>query len=438
MNSTHTSFPIISLPLAVAFGLLAGCSAPTPTPAGAGPGPAIRMEQFCDTPGLPRPLRETYVVVDSLKLKRAETPADFADRNADARSAVLAVGNPSSSVDQGLSAARERITLLLTSADGAAPRQLFTGCLPALSAADRADLASTESAASTFFTGGQEQKIREAGDQFRTALIGSLIATARAQPEALAADGTAFLQSLASSSIVFGGKQESVPRIIFVTDAFAAMDGVDTMTARKAGFERAKELGVKLGFSEVAIVGNGSESEAGREGARSMLLAMDGALGSWTKDGGSIRSAAVPIQIRRFAGAVTYPISPPLEEIVHVRLGLDANGQLTNSWMIEIGEYRTGVPMQGIGTCTTEDRCELRSDASSTFAQLWVPERKGNEPHFDDKSTAPYAALRQWKLTVIAGQLQGEIFDPAVDQIGENPQARALSVKATLQPNANF
>lgn len=426
-----------ALALAVSSALLVACSAPSP-PAVGGVGQTIRMETFCEAPGLAKPLRETYLLVDSAKLKKADTPAEFAERNAEARSAVLAVGDPTASVDQGLSAARERVTLLLTSPDGAAPRQLFTGCLPALSEEDRAAVASTESATTTFFTGGKEQAIREAADQFRTGLIGSLIASARSQPESGTVAEDAFFQSIASSSIRFGGKPDSVPRLILVTDSFDESDAASTVDARRAGFDKAAQLAVELGFAEVAIVGAGSESEAAREGARSLLLGMGGNLVSWSGDGGSIKSNPIPSQIRRYSGTVTYPVSPVIEESVQIRLAIDPNGRLSNSWMIAIGERMSGVPMDGGGSCATDGDCDLKSEASSSFAQLWVPERQGDEPYFENQSFPPYGALRQWRVETRGDVLTGAIFDPAVDQIGADPGARELTISATLQPDANF
>lgn len=424
---------------ASAAAFLAACSPePSSVPAGTSPGQSIRMEQFCDAPGLDKPLRETYILIDSAKLKRAESPEQFAQLNVDARSAVLAIGDPASSVDQGISAARERVTLLLTSPDGAAPRQLFTGCLPALSIDDREAIAKSESAAATFFTGGKEQAIREAADQFRTALIGSLIATARAQPESGASSSDAFLKSISSSAVAFGGKAESVPRLVFVTDSFAAAASESIVDARRLGFAKAEELTVKLGFGDVAIVGSGSESEVAREGTRSLLLGMGGNLVSWTRDGGSMKSNSIPTELRRFSGVVTYPVSPVIEESVQIRLGLDANGRLTNSWMIAIGDRTSGVPMDGGGACTADGACELRSETSGMFAQLWVPERQGNEPYFDNQTFPPYGALRQWRIDIRGETLTGAIFDPAVDQIGTDPRVKELMISATLQPNANF
>lgn len=416
---------------------MAACSGPSAPPAVAGPGQPIRMEQFCAVKGLAVPLRQTYVILDDAMLKSAKTPEEFAARNGVARSVVLAIGDPAAAVDQGVTAARERVTVLLTSPEGAAPRQLFTGCLPALSKEDREQIAESESGLENFFTGGSDQSFKDAADRFRTALVGSLIATARAQADQDATGGS-FLQSLGSATIDFGGDRETVPRLVLVTNVFASDTGEDVVAARKAGFEEAQRLNMKLGFSEIAIVGAGSGAEASREWARSLLLGMGGNLHSWSSDGGSIKSSPVPVEIRRFSGQVVYPVSPAYEEMVQIRLGVDANQRLTHSWMVAIGEQTSGVPMEGGGTCSADGRCEFRSDVSAQFAQLWVPERQGSEPNFESVKFVPYGALRQWRLSVSGSELKGEIFDPAVDQIGPDPKAKYLSVSAVLQPEANF
>lgn len=390
----------------------------------------LRFEKYCSIAGLGAPLRQTFVVIDASVVSPVEEAAEFSTLNADLRDVVMAFANPGAALDAGRSAPRERITLLVAQNDGSAPRQAFTGCLPGFSSEERATMGAGESKVSSFFTGGFQQDLADDVEQFRAMVAGALIQTARSVPPGDSPSSN-FFSSLSALGQVFRST-EAVPRIVLVSDSLAGAPQATLTEARRRGFEDARAFDVDLGNSEVLVVGEGGSDENSRGYLESMLLAMNGHLGSWSRDAGGLQTFAPPVSLARYSGTAAYPDGS--DQVIQIRMAQDANGKLVNSWLVLLGIDARAIPLQGQAVCSGNAVCEVRSEQGG-FAQAWVADR-GADPVFDND--APFGGMREWRMTTQSDALEGEVFDSAVMQVGATPGQRSISIRASLQQKANF
>lgn len=416
---------------------LAGCSgadAPTASLSSAGNG-QIRVETYCSLKGLTPALRQTFIVLDERTLAPITQAAEFGAKNAVVRDAVMMFSDPASAIEGGRSAPRERITLLVAPADGSAPRQIFTGCLPGLSADERAALAKGESKMDTFFTGGMASKLEESANDFRAAVAGAMVRAAQAIPAQPPANGTetTLFGSLAATGQMFRST-DVVPRIVLVSDRLPApADAGDDGAARAAAFEAAGTQRVDLGNAEVFAIGRGGNESQARAYLQAFLLRMNGYLVSWSADATGVAPLPSPVTLQRYSGTATYPGGA--DEIVQIRLAADASGKLVDSWMVLAGQpFDRSIPLTGQGVCDVDGKCHYKSD-NGGFAQTWVAAR-GAQVSFDN--LAPFGGMRQWTLDADGQGLAGKIFDSAVSQVGDIPGVDSIPVKAVLQQKANF
>lgn len=431
---------IRALPAALAAAsalALAGCSgadAPTASLSPTGNG-QIRMETYCSLEGLAPALRQTFIVVDERTLTPIAQAAEFGAKNAAVRDAVMTFSDPAGSIEGGRSAPRERITLLVAPADGAAPRQIFTGCLPGLSADERAAVAKGESKLDTFFTGGAASKLEESANDFRAAVAGAMVRAAQAIPAQPSAPGTesTLFGSLAATGQMFRST-DAVPRIVLVSDHLPLpADAGDEKAARATAFTEAGALRVDLGNAEVFAIGHGGNDGQSRTYLQAFLLRMNGHLVSWSADATGVTPLPAPTSLQRYSGTATYPGGS--DEIVQIRLATDASGKLVDSWLVLAGQpFDRSIPLTGQGVCDAGSNCHYKSD-NGGFAQAWVAAR-GAEVSFDN--LAPFGGMRQWALDTSGNDLKGRIFDPAVSQVGNVPGVDSIPIKAVLQQKANF
>lgn len=417
---------------ALAAGLVTACGGDggVPMPAG-GQAQQLRMETWCSVEGLEPALRQTFVVVDANALTPVQEAADFAAHNAGVRDIVMAFADPGPATDAGRSAPRERVTLMVAPPDGSAPRQVFTGCLPSFSNAERTMLGAGDSRVASFFTGGREQQLADDVDQFRATIAGALIQSARALPAEPVAGESKLFGSLAALGEVFRAT-DTVPRIVLVTDTAARVDAQDVSGARQQGFDNAAPTGVDLGNAEVMVVGEGSGNEIARQYLETFLLRINGRLAGWSGDVSGLVPSPAPVSLMRYSGTAAYPGGD--DPLIQLRLALDTSGKLVNSWLVLMGLETRAIPLTGQAVCKSDGGCEMRSDQGG-FAQAWVAGR-GAEPVFENE--APFGGMREWKITTSGESLSGEVFDGAITQVGDEPGQRSIAIDATLQPGANF
>jgi len=391
---------------------------------------SVKYENYCSVPDMLPALRQTFIVLDENLLVATQTAADFASKNQRLRDAVLAFADPGSSLEQGRSAPRERITVLLAPIDGGTAKQIFTGCIPGLSTTDRAALANTQSATAKFFAGGSDEKFMEGADDFTAILVGALVNAAQRRSREAAATQPKFFDSLRGFGTAL--RTESARRVVLVSNAVEVVVGANESEARAAAFLAAKTAGFDFGNADVLLIGDGGNNPLRVAYMDAWLVAQAGRLAGWSNDPSGLSYQPAPTKIERFMGTSRYPDGQEL--VTKVRLAYDDNGKLVDSWLILSDMREAAIPLTGQAICQQNNACDFRSDKGG-FAQSWIAER-GSEPKFDEN--APYAGLREWSMTVSGAKLQGEVFDSAVDRIGKNASSKTIPFTATAQQKATF
>ena len=417
--------------------MLAACSPPSGPPAGASGGAAFRLERFCSAPDLPASLRHTYLLIDEHAISKAETPADFASLNAGLRDVVVAFSDPNAATLSGAMDYRERLSILMLPADGSAAKLLFEGCLPALSPEELAAAQDGSSAAATFFTGGIQQQLHNDGDEFRSRAVAAIVLAARAAageaaPETAALPQTKLMQSLRASGRLIDA-DDGLPRVILLANLARTDVGADRTRegVRTAAFHDGAENALDLGRSELHIfLADGPNAELAREYAQAFFLVQNANLISWAGSApGALPQA--PVSVQRFAGEAAYPNGP---EAIQVRIAVDRNDNLVNSWMVLRGSPNRSTPLTGPQTCSAPGACHLSSDDGG-FAQAWTS-APGGEPDFVED--IPFGGLREWEIDIQDARLTGAIRDAAVQQIGPTPGNDSIRLTAQRADEATF
>lgn len=403
----------------------AACAAPWLAGCGDGGKPAsaaqqatIKFEAACDVAGLPRPVRQTAIVLDEQSIARSD-PAQFRARNPGVIDAVMAVADPVQAVDLGALAPRERVSLYVTPADGSAPRLAFTGCAPAISAAELAEVtrgtSTAERYSDTFFASGTADKLRAQAEDFRARLLGAIQRVAQAAPEkpgraAESFEATAAVRSLKSAARIVD-PLAGAPRLVLIAPAAlrSTPRQPDPQAARQAGFEAARRAGLDLGMADVAValVTPG----ASRDFVEAFLLGSRGRLAGWSSAAPTDLTAP-PGSVRNFAGTIQYG---PVQFPVRARIGVGRDGTLANSWILVMNEQEAATPLSGSAVCDGNGDCRVTGDGRG-FSQLWSP-KPGGEPEFDP--ALPFSGLRNFELAILRGRATGRVFDPLVDQVGD-------------------
>jgi len=394
----------------------------------------LKAEAFCDVQGLKPSLRHTYLLIDESIITKTETPADFVIHNVAIRDAVLALADPVRAISSGAADFRERVSIIVMRKDGSGGGRVFTGCVPALSPEEQQQIRSESSAVSDFFSGGVAQKLQNEVADFQGRLVGSLQLAARqapgpASPQTGEFADTALIKSLRASGRLINS-DAGVPRLVLITNLggvhFPPM--MKREEARKAGFELGKTIGLDFGRADVLVIQPSGGEDLHREFMDAFLLAQHGGLAYW----GDYRVgalAAAPVSVSRYAGDAAYPKGP---ETLQIRIGIDRNGKLVNSWVLLKGRPDRSTPMTGNAVCGQDGRCEIRSDQGG-FAQAWSL-APGGEPEFDPE--APFGGMRDFQLISDRERVTGRVFDAAISQIGD--AGDSIAIKAAAQPDARF
>lgn len=410
--------------------LLAGCSERQAAPTG-GAGSPLRMEAFCTVGDLQPSLRRTYLIVDEHALAKAESPAEFAERNRGLRDVVVAFTDADAATMSGVMDYRERLSILLAPSDGSAVRLLFEGCLPALSPDEIAEARTAGSDAAAFFTGGIQQQLQNDSEQFRSRAITALVLAARNAPGPVSPETTRLVdaqlvQSLRASGRLISG-EGGLPRIVLLANLARADFGevATREAARGRGFSEGLEAALDLGRAELHVfLADGQQSALARDYAQAFFLAQHANLLTWA--GGALSTVpAAPASVVRFAGEAAYPSGP---EAIQIRIAADRNGNLVNSWVVLRGSPNRSTPLTGPQTCEAPGACRISSDDGG-FAQAWSPS-PGGEPEFDN--TMPFGGLREWEMNTRDARVTGRVFDPAVQQIGPVPGTDSIALTGRI------
>lgn len=409
---------------------LVGCK-PEGGTGGDGQRAAVRSEAYCHRADMAAALRQTVLVIDERAVKAAE-PAEMRTVNAKLFELVMGLGDPVAGLESGAMAPRERLTIMIAPADGAAPRVVFTGCVPGLSAAEmaegRAGRSAVENAGSDFFGAGADKKVEEAARAFRLAVQGALVRMG-AEPQSGGLRPGGFEQGSLLSSLKatrrLTSDEDGMPRVFLFTDLSIFPSGGERSEARTAGFAAARQAGVALGGAEVYLVGaNGPGPAVARDYAEAFFLGSQGDVRSW---GGVAFNAltAAPVEVRTYVGEIAYPFDRfPARLIV----GRDAQGRLVNSWLITRTDGEWATPVTGALTCRDEV-CRLLGDEGG-LAQAWSID-PDPEPEFD--LNLPLGGLREIEAEVTPDRAEGFVSDPIISHFDGAPGVRTLNFNLNVQ-----
>lgn len=392
---------------------------------------ATRFEAYCKPQGLTPALRQTFILVDAKALKKSALATEFAANNAFVRDVVLSFANPGLALNSGATAPRERISILLVPADGSPAQLVFTGCMPGLSADERAAASQSGSSISEFFTGDQFKELDKDTENFLMAVIGGLTAAAKSgidavEPQTGALGSTALFSSLRASRGALEIPKGNVGRLIVISDLSAATfeSAEDKATPAKQGQDAGYKAGGDFGMSEVMVVQPPNSPLKGKDYLTGFLLAQGGDLTSFSsgKPGAGGRA---PVKVRTFDGEAAYPSRT---ERVTIRIADDGKGNLTSSWLSVQGGTNQPIPMTGQITCATPATCKIVSDDKG-FAQAWSPV-PGGEPEF--ASDLPFGGMRSFAFEISGNEIKGAVSDHQV-QLSDDENNNSIPVKGMTQ-----
>lgn len=403
--------------------LLAGCgsgSGGTPMKTG---GSAIRAEGACDLKGVQAPLRRTLILVDAKALRKASDAVTFAEQNKAFRDLVLSISDPAVALPAGTSAAREQITIAVVPVDGSAAQTTFVGCIPGLSSQEMAAAQQKEGGIGSLFSSGTARELEDQASNFRTQLIGGMVAAGALAAEKPAAqsgsvDAAPFLAGLKASKGMFEG-DDRVQRLVLVSDLSGLdLPSGDAGAVRRSGVEAGRKAAADLPQVDLHVVLPAGRSAAGKDFFESYWLAQGGRLLSYGPDKIGNASPA-PMRLWRFSAKAAYPSG---DELADVRIGDDGKGKLTASWLTLLGTPSYPIPMTGSISCSGDD-CEIRSDRGG-FAQAWSSQ-PGGEPEFENEM--PFGGMRNFAFKIAGDKLTGEATDEGV-YIGADKGRQGIAV----------
>jgi len=240
---------------------------------------------------------------------------------------------------------------------------------------------------------------------------------------------------LANSSLINSLKQGALvnfayglPRIVLYSDMQRFFGDLPPSAdgARQLGFKQAAVADLNLRNAEVYVVGV-SGGGRGHDALESFFLASHGDLIGTSSAASLPAFLAPPRRVGRFQGLMVYPDN---RYPIRVRLAVDENGTLVNSWISVQTSNEQFVPLHGTLTCN-DDGCIFSGD--QTFAQIWNTARgAGRPPQFNP--SLPFGGARTFSFKLKDLRLTGSISDSLV-QFDGRPQ---LEFTAGLQPTAGF
>lgn len=409
--------------------VLAGCGSESGggTPARTG-GSVIRAEAACDLKGMQAPLRRTIVLVDAKALRKSADGMEFAERNKAFRDLILSIADPAVALPAGTSAAREQIVVAVVPADGSAAQTAFVGCIPGMSPQELAKAQQEEGGVSSLFSSGVARGLDEQAANFRTQLIGGMVAAASQGAEATGAqsgavDAAPFLAGVRASKGMFDDDGRAQRVILFSDLSGLDLPQGDAAAQRKAGIDAGRKAGGELSQSDVHVVLPSGKSIAGQGFFDAYWLAQGARLLSYAPDK-IANVAAAPARLWRLSGQAAYPNGPAL---IDIRIGEDGRGKLTASWLTLLGTPSFAVPMTGSIVCSGDD-CTIQSDKGG-FAQAWS-DAPGGEPEFHNE--LPFGGMRNFALKIAGDRITGQVSDEGV-YIGADQSKQGIAITGKVR-----
>lgn len=394
-------------------------------------GGLIRVEQYCKMGSFEPSLRQTFILIDAKVLKQAKQATEFAQSNGFIRDLILSFADPKQALASGLSAPRERISVLLVPSDGSPAQPIFSGCIPGLSQDEEAAARQNSSSMGEFFTGDPLEQLNEDAKQFQLGLIGALTEAAKKgareiEPQLGPIAATSLFSAIKASRGVLEVPKGMIPRFVIVSDLSAAtFENTDSKdTPYKQGQDAGFKAGGDFGLSEVSVIQPKGTFVKGKEYLEGFLLAQGGQLTSISV-GRPIAAGRAPTQVFFFEGSAAYPSRT---QNIKLRIAGDSKGTLTSSWLTILGGENQPIPMSGQITCTSSKMCTVLSDDKG-FSQAWA-DRRTADPQFSND--LPFGGMRNFRLTIEGSILKGDVSDPMV-QLGDDPSKNSIAVKAIVR-----
>jgi len=425
----------LSFTAALAFSVTA-CGSGGGGTIGLGPSGERTYEEYCNYEGLAPSKRHTYILIDERTLVPSRTAEEFIANNAAVRNAVQSFSSPSMAVGSAMAEPRERVSLFLLPADGTSASRIFTGCIPALSSEELADLRSEQSEIRRFATGDVARGIEEAQGLFEGLVVAAVRGASESVAESLDYSDGAIQNASAFRSLRASGRlvntEEGLPRVVLISqlNKTTLPEESDERAMRRSAIEAARESRIDFGLSDVFVIQPSGADDEQQAFVETFFLAQNGRLSYWGDQRPPTVDAA-PENILRFIGTADYPSGP---ETIQVRIATDPNGRLVQSWLVLRGQPDRATPLTGQAVCSSATSCDIRSD-DGAFAQAWSLS-PGGDPEF--VNSMPFGGLRDFSITASDSALSGKIYDPAVNQIGSNPDKKAIEIEGTQQDNAVF
>ncbi|MEP0324836.1 hypothetical protein [Bauldia litoralis] len=397
----------------------------------------VRHADFC--PADP-PLRQTTVIVDDSLVHRSPPGAPLPPENVAWIEPVRQIADVEVR-SLGTMMPGEHLSVFVARRDTAELVPVFFGCSPNLSGADSAALEEDQSFVSKLIFGettGEERRkdfLDALGDAF------GLIIREDREPPPGDGDAAGFLRVLASTPSLYS-LDNGIPRVLLITP-FAAPAGAwrSVEDARRQGFAMADDLKVDFKLAEVYVVATQAGAEHAQDFADAYLLGSRARLAGWRKTGlPPVENP--PAQVAVYGGAVDIA---GIESPVQIRLAVDRQGSLVNSW-IELTRIATAAtPVTGKMICADETDCEVKGDGR-LFAQAWsvtpLETRPGAQTMFDQDLA--WSGFRHIEIGIEGERAEAWIFEPNVVMEVGGPEAtgkktlNGYRVPATLARGQHF
>lgn len=398
---------------------------------------AADFEQYCNLAGFSAPVRQTIVILDEQHVF-SEDGKSPEERNTPWRQFIgklLFADAPT--LEQNF-LPRERVTIYIARKDSAGTRTVFSGCLPFFSLNERTKIGQSagvmQSVNSFFGTGpvaaakkGMDLFRIRIGDGFRDALQASALSATSAGRQTADITSNGPISPLSQGNFV--NLAYGIGRIVIYSDMTRFFPGVsDRVQARKVGLEKGMSASLNLQGAEIYVVGM-SGGAAAHDALAMFFLAARGELLSTGPATALPRFAPAPIQVARYQGSIRYPQTAfP----IRIRLALDQNGTLVNSWVSVQTSAEQFSPLHGVLTCA-KDRCTYSGD--DVFSQVWNVKRNVSGPPLLDPSM-PFGGARSFSFEVENDTAKGAISDSLIKF--EGLQSNKLEFVAPRQATALF
>ena len=402
---------------------------------------ALSFDSYCDLSGYVAPLRQSLIVLDESAVS-PEPEGKATTVNMPWRKLIGRLLPDSDSALSQAFEARERVAVMIARKDGAGMKEVFTGCLPFYSAAEKKQLAARAGymgSVETFFGTDPVTEARKALDAFRVrlgqsireALMPSALSAARMGNQQVTLASNGFVTSLRQAG-AFVNLGYGLPRIIIYSDMTRYFRDVPATVpeARKAGEQAGFDAGIDLKGAEVHVVGM-SANPRSRDLLGMFFLAAHGELLSVGSPDMLPSFAAAPSSVARYQGLVRYPDN---QFPIRIRLVTDTNGNVLSSWLSVQTSKEQFSPFHGVVTCEVDSSCAYAGD--EVFAQVWSPQRgPGKEPEL--ATTLPFGGARilSFKLED-SNRMIGSISDALIRFQGV--EGYKLQFNAVRQPKALF